>query len=94
MPSVRNEIEGVVSGGTIPTMGQEKIKNFHLCIPSKEEQIAIADYLDKKCTEIEEIIELKERIIIELELMKKTLIYEFVTGKREVPHEDGSIAVC
>jgi len=84
-PSIRNEIEGIVSGGTIPTMGQEKMKNFHLCVPGNKEQLEIADYLDCRCVEFDRIIALKESIIKELEKMKKSLIYEYVTGKKEVP---------
>ena len=84
MPSVRNEIESVVSGGTIPTMGQEKIRNFHICVPPIEEQIEIAEYLDNKCSEIDRIISKKESLLTELESYKRSLIYEYVTGKKEV----------
>lgn len=84
-PSLRNEIEGIVSGGTIPTMGQEKMKNFHLCVPVRGEQIEIADYLDSLCSELDMIISLKGRLIRELEEMKKSLIFEYVTGKKEAP---------
>ena len=83
-PSIKNEIEGIVSGGTIPTISQEKIKNIHLCVPKTEEQIEIAGFLDSKCSKIQNIIELKEQTIIELEKMKKSTIFEFVTGKKEV----------
>lgn len=55
-----------------------------LFIFSKEEQKEIADYLDKKCEEIDRIIHKKEKLIIELENYKKSLIYECVTGKKEI----------
>lgn len=50
-----------------------------------EEQREIADYLDKKCTAIDELIAAKEKLLTELENYKKTVIYEYVTGKKEVP---------
>ncbi|ELC8390743.1 restriction endonuclease subunit S [Clostridium perfringens] len=55
-----------------------------LFILPKEEQKEIADYLDKKCIEIDNIIEQKQKLLIEMESYKKSLIYECVTGKREV----------
>ena len=48
------------------------------------EQQQIADYLDQKCSEIDNLITKKEQLVVELEAYKKSLIYEVVTGKREV----------
>ena len=57
---------------------------FPICQPSKEIQESIANYLDKKVSQIDDIIS-KQKILIEkLESYKKSLIYECVTGKREV----------
>lgn len=52
--------------------------------PPYEEQIKIAEYLNKKCTVIDNLISSKEKLIEELESYKKSLIYEYVTGKKEV----------
>ncbi|MGN0547024.1 MAG: restriction endonuclease subunit S [Acutalibacteraceae bacterium] len=49
-----------------------------------DEQKEIADYLDKKCSEIDELIAKKTAFLSELESYKKSLIYEYVTGKKEV----------
>lgn len=49
-----------------------------------EEQKQIANYLDVKCSQIDTIIEQKKKLITELEAYKQSLIYECVTGKREV----------
>ena len=49
-----------------------------------EEQREIVDYLTSKCDEINTIIAQKETLLSELEKYKKSLIYEFVTGKKEV----------
>lgn len=52
--------------------------------PSMPEQHQIANYLDKKCSAIDKSIEQKQAIIEKLKEYKKSLIYEVVTGKREV----------
>lgn len=53
-------------------------------IPSLPEQQQISDFLDKKCSEIDKLITKKEQLVVEFESYKKSLIYEVVTGKREV----------
>lgn len=55
-----------------------------LCIPALVEQKQIADYLDAKCSQIDQLISLKESKIEKLQQYKRSLIYEFVTGKKEV----------
>ena len=49
-----------------------------------EEQKEIADYLDLKCAEIDALIEKKTALLAEMEAYKKSVIYEYVTGKKEV----------
>lgn len=61
-----------------------EIKNIIMVLPPISEQKEIADYLDKKCEEIDAIIEKKQQFLIELATYKKSLIYEYVTGKKEV----------
>lgn len=62
----------------------DKFLNFVIAVPPTEEQIEIADYLDKKCAEIDILISKKQQFLTELETYKKSLIYEYVTGKKEV----------
>lgn len=62
----------------------DKFLNFMLPVPPKDEQEQIVNYLDNKCIEIDNIIEQKQKLLIEMEAYKKSLIYECVTGKREV----------
>ena len=57
--------------------------NTYIPIPPLEEQQAIADYLDKKCAEIDSVIADKKRQLNVLENYKKSIIYEYVTGKKE-----------
>lgn len=61
-----------------------EFKNIRIPCPPLEEQKRIADMLDEKCGEIDAIIADKERLISDLEAYKKSLIFEVVTGKREV----------
>ena len=61
-----------------------EFKNIRIPCPPLEEQKRIADMLDEKCGEIDAVIADKERLIADLETYKKSLIFEVVTGKREV----------
>lgn len=70
-------------GGGQPNISQNKIRNEYIFIPPLDEQQEIADYLDNKCAEIEQIIADKKSQIETLDGYKKSLIYEYVTGKRE-----------
>lgn len=72
-------------GGGQPNISQTKIKNQVFYVPPKPEQQAIADYLDDKCGKIDAIIHDKQQQLEKLEEYKKALIFEYVTGKKEVP---------
>ena len=67
-----------------PNLSMEDMGNSYLCYPSKEERNLITEYLDKKCGAIESSIEYKQKVIEQLTAYKKSLIYEVVTGKKEV----------
>lgn len=67
-----------------PNINQEIVKNMKILIPPLAEQHAIATYLDTKCSEFDSIISDKQKQISTLEAYKKSLIYEYVTGKKEV----------
>ena len=72
------------TGGNREGMSAEAIKNSPIVIFSISEQIEIINYLDDRCLEIDNLILKKEKLILELESYKKSLIYEYVTGKKEV----------
>ena len=61
------------------------IMNFTIPYPSTEEQKEIVDYLDDKTAQIDQMISEKMNLLSELDSYKKSLIYEYVTGKKEVP---------
>ena len=69
---------------TRASLGQDLLKSMPVLVPPKDEQISIAAYLDKKCGAIESSIQYKQRVIERLTAYKKSLIYEVVTGKKEV----------
>lgn len=73
-----------LGGTTIIHLYQNIFERMPLVIPSKKEQKAIADYLDHKCSEIDSLINIKLSKIDSLKDYKKSIIYEYVTGKREV----------
>ena len=73
-----------LNGTTIPNLSLNTLYNFPTILPPASEQAEIADYLDAKCAEIDKLIAKKEQLVKELENYKKSLIYEVVTGKREV----------
>lgn len=69
----------------MPKINQTELSKLLLAMPNfLAEQKEIADYLDAKCAEIDKLISKKEQLVKELESYKKSLIYEVVTGKREV----------
>ncbi len=67
-----------------PNINQEIVRNMIIPFPPIDEQRAIATYLDTKCSEIDSLIALKQTKIEELKEYKKSVIYEYVTGKKEV----------
>lgn len=71
-------------GGGQPNISQETIKQLWLPIPSADEQIEISNYLDEKCRYVDALIAKKQQYLTEIETYKKSLIYEYVTGKKEV----------
>ena len=80
----RAYIDVVCNKATIPHFTKDKLSSVPIPLPSAEEQQEIATYLDTKCAEIDLIIEKKEQLIEELGSYKKSLIYEYVTGKKQV----------
>lgn len=67
-----------------PLITGSKVLNVSLPIPPLHEQQMIATYLDKRCSEIDELISIKQQKIEKLKEYKKSLIFECVTGKRKV----------
>ena len=71
-------------GGGQPNISQAIIKQQCIPLPPLTEQRAIADWLDAKCADIDATIALKEQKQEKLKAYKKTIIFEYVTGKKQV----------
>lgn len=81
---VLNKINLSTYGSKMPRASSDFILNQYICFPELNEQIVIADYLENKCSEIDQIISVKQSQLEVLAEYKKSLIYEYVTGKKEV----------
>ena len=80
----QHQVKQLQTGGNREGLSASAIKEFRfLDIPITEQQ-TIADYLDKKCSEIDKLISIKQQKIESLKEYKKSIIYEYVTGKKEV----------
>ena len=77
-----------MAGTGLKRVSVAKNANLQILVPNISEQHEIVAYLDKKCSEIDSLIASKEKFITELESYKKSLIYEYVTGKKEILYEN------
>ena len=80
----RLSLEDIAESTAQPKFNKTDFRNLRLPAPPLTEQQAIADYLDEKCAAIDTLVAEKEKLIADLEAYKKSLIFELVTGKREV----------
>ena len=71
-------------GGTQPNISQIIIKNLNCLKVPNVEQKSISDYLDDKCGKIDSILKDKQEQLEKIKQHKKSLIYEYVTGKKRV----------
>lgn len=71
-------------GAIIVNLTKEIVYNMPFIIPPIDEQREIVSYLDEKCAYIDKLITLKTQKVEKLTQYKKSLIYEYVTGKKEV----------
>lgn len=69
---------------TRASLGQTLLKGMSVIVPPKSVQKEIAEYLDEKCEGIDALIAKKQQYLTEIENYKKSMIYEYVTGKKEV----------
>ena len=77
-------IDVVCNKATIPHFTKDKLANVPFIVFSQSEQEEIAEYLNEKCTGIDALIAKKQQYLTEIGNYKKSLIYEYVTGKKEV----------
>lgn len=79
-------LQGAVDtiGSTSPHVNISTVRNFLIPVPSINEQQGIVAYVDKKMSQLDREVEHREMLICKLNEYKKSLIYEVVTGKKEV----------
>lgn len=77
-------IDVLCNKATIPHFTKDKLANVPFIVFPQGEQEEIADYLDDKCSGIDALIAKKQQYLTEIENYKKSLIYEYVTGKKEI----------
>lgn len=82
--SFKDSLSTETTGISVPHISTKQIEQFIVAFPNLLEQTQVCNYLDAKCAEIDGLIAKKEQLVKELESYKKSLIYEVVTGKREV----------
>lgn len=80
-----NFVALLYNGMGVPHLTQEVMSKIKMPVPPLEEQKEISNYLDEKCTEVDFIIKQKKEQRDILVGYEKALIYECVTGKKEVP---------
>ena len=71
-------------GTKMPRANLDYIANLSIVVPTQDEQLKIVKYLDTKSRSIDDLIDIKKAKIERLNQYKKSLIYEYVTGKKEV----------
>lgn len=69
---------------TRPELGIEGLRNLIVVVPPLDAQQKISKYLDHRCSEIDEIVAVKEKQLVSMQQHKTSLIYEYVTGKKRV----------
>ena len=72
------------SGNVMKIINSDKQSRIMCPLPPIDEQHGIADYLDEKCAYIDALIGKKEMLLSDLEKYKQSLVFEYVTGKKEV----------
>lgn len=78
------EIKQYIKANTQANVGLDSVSKAKIALPSVHEQQKIVEYLRDKCKKIDALIAKKQQYITEIENYKKSLIYEYVTGKKEV----------
>lgn len=78
------EIKQYIKANTQANVGLDSVSKAKIALPSVHEQQKIVEYLRDKCKKIDALIAKKQQYLTEIENYKKSLIYEYVTGKKEV----------
>ena len=86
MVAAKDSIKDKAFFTILPIVNNSYLSKIEIVFPPLSEQREIADYLDRKCADIDALIALKQQKIEDLKQYKKSLIYEYVTGKKQTPN--------
>ncbi|WP_249660874.1 restriction endonuclease subunit S [Lysinibacillus fusiformis] len=79
------DIKSLGNGSAVPTLDRKNVQNVHFPYTTNtSEQQGIVDFLDEKCEKIDTIIAEKKQSITKMNQYKKSIIYEYVTGKKRL----------
>lgn len=84
--SYRAQIQSKVKGVKVFSISQGILKSTYILLPELDKQNKIVLYLDEKCSQIDQLISVKQQKMDELKEYKKSMIYEYITGKKQVPN--------
>lgn len=82
--ALKDQLTLLGRGTTFLELSTSALANFKIIIPKDEEQICIVNYLDCQCRKIDSILKDKQQQLEKIRQQKKSLIYEYVTGKKRV----------
>ena len=80
----KGEINKIAKASAQPSLSMETIRSITIVLPPLEAQHMLVEYLDKETDKVDKSIKQREQIILKMQEYKKSLIYEVVTGKKEV----------
>ena len=80
----RYQLRNLAMGVKVFSITQAILRKSEILLPPLDEQERIADFLDKRCLAIDAIIDTKRRQLDVLKKRRQSLIYEYVTGKRQI----------
>lgn len=83
-PGYHDSVADYARGTAMKRISRINLGNISIPIPTLSEEVEIADYLDDKCSKINDSISAKQEQIAKLDTYKKSIIYEYVTGKKRV----------
>ena len=81
---IASDLNKLNTSNAQPLITASKVLNLHVAVCEEAEQQEIVTYLNDKCAALDTLIAKKTALLTELETYKKSLIYEYVTGKKEV----------
>jgi type I restriction modification DNA specificity domain protein len=83
-PGYHDSVADYARGTAMKRISRINLGNISIPIPTLSEEVEIADYLDDKCSKINDSISAKQEQIAKLDTYKKSMIYEYVTGKKRM----------